>query len=444
MHLLDVCARQAADVIENAWLYAQINGQQRRTDDFLAVLAHELRNPLAPIRNAVKVMQAAPVDESHRQWATHIIDRQVRHLSRLVDDLLDLQRLNAGKLELRKAPIEVTAVVDAALEASRPLIESRGQHLSVQLAPDAVQLDGDLTRLAQVVADLLDNAAKFTPPGGSIKVSTERNAQDVLIRVTDSGIGIPAEQLSRIFRMFAQSRPIGRDAPGEYAQGGLGVGLTLAKQLIELHGGAITAASAGINRGSEFVVRLPALKERAALDAPQADAAAAPTATGLRVLIVDDNRDSAASLALMLRLMGNEVRTGHDGSEAVTLAEAFHPDAVLLDIGLPVISGHEAARRIRASAGGGACKLIAITGWGQDSDRKRSLDAGFDHHLVKPVEVAELVEILSRIRPGAGVQQHVAPDRPDRKRRHAATADQQGSAPPRRAERRRPTTGRLP
>jgi PAS domain S-box-containing protein len=434
MHLLDVCARQAADVIENAWLYAEINEQRKRKDDFLAVLAHELRNPLAPIRNAVAVMQTANIDEGHRQWATRIVDRQVRHLARLVDDLLDLQRLNAGKLELRKAPIDVGAVVEAALESSRPLIESRGQQLSVELPAEPIQLDGDLTRLAQVVADLLDNAAKFTPHGGSIAVSTQRSGEDALIRVKDSGIGIPAGQLAKIFEMFAQPQLAGGLAPGEYAQGGLGVGLTLAKQLVELHGGAISAASEGVNRGSEFVIRLPALSQAAA--SPQPTDAAAPAASGLRILIVDDNRDSAASLALMLRLMGNEVHTGHDGREAVTQAETFRPDVVLLDIGLPVLSGHEAARRIRASASGSTCTLIAITGWGQDSDRTRSLEAGFDYHLVKPVEVAELLEILNRVRaqPGATHAQ------PERKRRHVSGSEAHAGTP-RAAARSRPTTG---
>jgi signal transduction histidine kinase/DNA-binding NarL/FixJ family response regulator len=436
MHLLDVCARQAADVIENAWLYSQINEQQRRKDEFLAVLAHELRNPLAPIRNAVQVMQSPSVEESHRVWATRIIDRQVRHMARLVDDLLDLQRLNAGKLELRKVPTDASAVVDAALEASRPLIESRGQHLSVQMPPEPIQLDADLTRLAQVIADLLDNAAKFTPHGGSIAVATERRGEDVLICVKDTGIGIPAEQLSRIFQMFAQSEPVAPHVDGEYSHAGLGVGLTLAKQLVELHGGAITAHSEGVNRGSEFVVRLPALS-RAAASRYDVNVSAPASPAGLRILIVDDNRDSASSLALMLRLMGNEVRTGHDGREAVTLAEAFHPDAVLLDIGLPVISGHEAARQIRASAWGRACTLIAITGWGQDSDRTRSLEAGLDHHLVKPVDVGRLLEILNTVRPQPPAP-HAGGEK--RKRRHARAGETQSGAHPSAAERKRATT----
>ncbi len=390
-HLLDLCARQAADIIENAQLYAQINEQQRRKDEFLAVLAHELRNPLAPIGNAVQVLQAPHVQEQHRDWAARVIDRQVRHLARLVDDLLDLQRITNGKLDLRRTRIDVSAVVEAALEASRPLIASRGHQLVLELSAEPIHVDGDLTRLAQVVADLLDNAAKFTVHGGTIVVRTERCGTDAVIRVGDNGIGIPPEQLSRIFQMFEQSRP-----PLDPGQGGLGVGLTLAKRLVELHDGAITAHSEGINRGSEFVVRLPAREPERPVQ--MGDSATATAPSGLRILIVDDNRDSAASLALLLRLMGNDVRTGHDGREAVTQAEEFHPDAILLDIGLPVLSGFEAARQIRAGSCGGDCVLVAITGWGQDSDRTRSREAGFDHHLVKPVDVARLLEILHGVR----------------------------------------------
>jgi signal transduction histidine kinase/DNA-binding NarL/FixJ family response regulator len=415
-HLLDLCARQAADFIENARLYAQLNEQQKRKDEFLAVLAHELRNPLAPIRNAAQLLQAAQVKDEHRLWAASTVDRQVRHMARLVDDLLDLQRITHGKLELRKAPVAVADVVHAAVESSRPLIDSRGQHLHLDLAREPIHVDGDLTRLAQVVADLLDNAAKFTPPGGAITVRTRRAGNTALIRVRDTGIGIAPEQLSTIFQEFGRPQP-----PADYANGCIGVGLTLAKRLIELHDGALSAASDGVNRGSEFTVRLPVREQAPA--PPRRNDVGAPA--GLRIVVVDDNRDSATSLALMLRLMGNEVRTGHDGREAVALAEAFRPDAVLLDIGLPVMSGYDAARAIRASSAG-TCVLVAITGWGQESDLARSREAGFDHHLVKPVDIARLLEILESAR-GAGTpaQHHaVAP----KQHRHARDGGKAGRA----------------
>jgi signal transduction histidine kinase/CheY-like chemotaxis protein len=422
MHLLDLCARQAADFIENARLYAEINEQHKRKDEFLAVLAHELRNPLAPIQNAARVLQAPQVEDGHRLWAAGTVDRQVRHMARLVDDLIDLQRITNGKLELRKAPIEVSDIVYAAVEASRPLIDSRGQVLLLELSREPIYLDGDLTRLAQVVADLLDNAAKFTPHGGTITVRTERVRAEAMIRVADTGIGIAPDQLTTIFQMFAQPQPA-----VDYANGGLGVGLTLAKRLVELHGGAIQAASAGINRGSEFTVRLPA-REQAPAPARRRETAPAPS--GLRIVIVDDNRDSANSLAMLLRLMGNDVRTGHDGREAVTLAEAFRPDAVLLDLGLPVISGYEAARQIRERTGATGCMLVAITGWGQASDRERSREAGFDHHLVKPVDVPRLLEILAAARPAAPGHPREPLHRHPREAARKSGGGQRRTAPP--------------
>jgi signal transduction histidine kinase/DNA-binding NarL/FixJ family response regulator len=422
MHLLDLCARQAADFIENARLYAQVNEQQRRKDEFLAVLAHELRNPLAPIQNAAQVLQAPRVEDDHRLWAASTVDRQVRHMARLVDDLLDLQRISHGRLELRRAPIDVADVVHAAVESSRPLIDSRGQALHLDLTSEPIHVDGDLTRLAQALADLLDNAAKFTPPGGAITVQTRRVDGQVLIRVRDTGIGIAADQLATIFQEFGRPQP-----PAAYAYGCIGVGLTLAKRLVELHHGALSAMSEGINRGSEFTVHLPLREPPAA--APVRPAVAAPA--GLRIVVVDDNRDSATSLALMLRLMGNDVRTGHDGREAVALAEAFRPDAVLLDIGLPVLSGYEAARQIRAGAAG-RCVLVAITGWGQESDLARSREAGFDHHLVKPADIARLLEILESAR-SAGAPTHQPPALAA-KRRHAReggkTGRRRGHRPP--------------
>jgi len=412
--LIDISDRRRMEEALQA-AYAERDAQQKRKDEFLAVLAHELRNPLAPIGNAVQVLHTPGAQDTDRQWAAAVIDRQVRHMARLVDDLLDLQRITRGKLDLRKGLIDLRDIVAAALEASRPLIESRSQQLVLELTPEPIRLDGDLTRLAQVLADLLDNAAKFTPHGGSIAVRTERHAEEALIRVRDTGIGIAPEQLSCIFQMFARSQPA-----TEHADGGLGVGLTLAKRLVELHGGAISAHSDGIGRGSEFVVRLPARQAELAQTQPVAASHARDAPSGLRIVIVDDNRDSAESLQLMLELMGNEVRTGHDGAEAVELVEAFHPHAVLLDIGLPVISGYEAAKRIRALAGSANCMLVAITGWGQDSDRERSREAGFDHHLVKPVDAAQLLGILGTAQPRARAARPSA----KKKHRHPHMAEQ--------------------
>jgi PAS domain S-box-containing protein len=392
-YLLDLCARQAVDSIENARLIAQVREADRRKDEFLATLAHELRNPLAPIQNAVHILRHHGPSDPALQWSRDVIDRQVRQMSRLVDDLLDLSRITTGKLDLRTARITMAEVLHAAVETSRPLIEASGHELITNAPTEPMELDGDLTRLAQVVANLLNNAAKYTEHGGRIWLSAERQGSDAVISVRDSGIGIPVDMLPHIFDMFAQ---------GAHAfnrcQGGLGIGLTLVKRLVEMHGGSITARSDGPGTGSEFIVRLPALIGRPQSERTLDDnGEVIDRAMGLRILVVDDNCDAAASLGMLLRIMGNDVRTAYDGDAAFALAETFRPHVAVLDIGLPKSNGYEVARHIREQRWGRSMVLIAATGWGQAADRERSRTAGFDHHLVKPVDPAALLRLLAEL-----------------------------------------------
>ena len=345
----DLAAR-AVISIENASLLATLKESDRRKDEFLAMLAHELRNPLAPIRNAVQILRLKGPFLPELQWARDVIDRQVQQMTRLVDDLLDVSRITRGKIELRKERIELVTVVKSAVEASRPLIEKQGHELTVLIPPEPIHLEADLTRLSQVLLNLLDNAAKYTDRGGRIWLTAERQNEQVLIRVKDTGIGIPPEMLPRIFEMFTQVDP-----SLERSQSGLGIGLMLVQRLVEMHGGTVEAHSAGPGMGSEFVLRLPVaaeVKERE----PQEEAAYGQTASipsTRRILVVDDNEDSADSVAILLRTMGNEVHIAHDGLEAVRAAAAFQPDVVLLDLGLPKLNGFEAASRIRKQPGGG-------------------------------------------------------------------------------------------
>ncbi len=386
-------AHRAVIAIENASLLATLKEADRRKDEFLAMLAHELRNPLAPIRNAVQIFRGKGPPVPELQWATEVIGRQVHQLTRLVDDLLDVSRITRGKIELRKERIELAAVVNVAVEASRPLIEKWSHELIVTIPPQPIYLDADPTRLAQVLQNLLNNAAKYMDQGGRIGVTAQRQDEQVLLRVKDTGIGIPPEMLPRIFDMFMQV-----DHSLERAEGGLGIGLTLVKRLIEMHGGTIEAHSEGAGKGSEFIVRLPVAVESTRPQGTADDKAVAPAAR--RILIVDDNRDAADSLGMLLRMMGNEVHTAHDGLAAVGAAAAFQPDLVVLDLGLPKLNGFEAARRIRAQEGGAKMVLIALTGWGQEEDRRRSKEAGFDHHLTKPIDFNDLQKILAETEPG--------------------------------------------
>jgi signal transduction histidine kinase len=360
-------------------------------DEFLAVLAHELRNPLAPIRSAVQILRHEGAPTAELRSARDVIDRQVGQMTHLIDDLLDVSRISHGRIELRRERVELTEVVRSALEATRPLIESSGHRLDVELPLEPIPLEGDPTRLAQVFSNLLNNAAKYTEPGGHIRLAAERVDHHVRVRVTDSGIGISPAQLPNLFKMFTQG-----EHSLERAQGGLGIGLGLARSLVEMHGGIIEASSAGPGSGSEFVVSLPIATEAPPAEEPALDSSARADAAHLRVLVVDDNQDAADSLSTLLQLMGHEVRTAYDGLEAVTAAGSFAPDLVLLDIGLPKLNGYEAARRIREQPGGRDMTLIAVTGWGQDEDQRRSREAGFNLHITKPLDPAILERLLVR------------------------------------------------
>lgn len=359
----------------------------RRKDEFLATLAHELRNPLAPIRNATAILKLAQDNPVACARATDVIERQTTQLVRLVDDLLDLSRVNSGKMELRCERIELAAVIHQALETCSVMIESAGQTLTVELPQEPIYLDADPVRLAQVVSNLLNNACKFAKKGGQISLIVERQDNRVVIRVKDSGIGIPADKLAFIFEMFSQV-----DQSLERTHSGLGIGLTLSKRLVELHNGSIEAFSDGLDQGSEFVVRLPiTLYQTAPVKAPTV---VNRPDTRKRILIVDDNRDSAASMAEVLTLNGNETFLAHDGEQAVAAAEAHRPEVILLDIGLPKLNGFDACRRIRENPWAENILIIALTGWGQQEDRRKSAAAGFDNHLVKPVDLAELMHLV--------------------------------------------------
>jgi signal transduction histidine kinase/ActR/RegA family two-component response regulator len=363
----------------------------RRKDEFLATLAHELRNPLAPISNAAQLLHYRMPADSPLQRASDVIERQIRHLARLVEDLLDVSRITRGKIELRRSPVDLAAVVLNAVETSQPLITDRGHEFTLELPPEPLPLDADPVRLAQVLANLLNNAAKYTPRGGRISLTAAREGGIVVIRVKDSGIGIAADVLPKIFDMFIQA-----DNRLERATGGLGIGLTLVKHFVEMHGGTVEAMSAGPSLGSEFVVRLPlmASSHAAAIAVDTSDDTPAQPRLGLRILVVDDNHDSAESMRSLLEILGNDVVTANEGRQALQSIAQRKPDVALLDIGMPKMNGYEVARRIRGESYGDDILLIAMTGWGQEEDRLRSRSAGFDHHLVKPVDLVELKRLL--------------------------------------------------
>jgi len=369
-----------------------LRAADRRKDEFLATLAHELRNPLAPLRNALAILKLAGNDPDKAQQAREMMERQLSQMVRLVDDLLDVSRITTGKLSLRKELVELGGIVRSAVDTARPFIDARHHVLEVTLPPRPVMLAADPTRLAQVFSNLLNNAAKFTPLHGRIGLAVERDGGDVVVKVTDNGIGIDVDQLPTVFEMFAQV-----DQSLERTQAGLGVGLTLARRLTELHGGSLAASSGGPGKGSTFTVRLPLADATAAAEHRPAQDASNGATAGHRVLVVDDNQDFANSLALILRTMDNDVRVAHDGVTALELARQFHPDIGFLDIGLPRLNGYDLARRLRDGDGTAAMTLVAITGWGQEKDRRKAFECGFDHHLVKPVETAHVLEILGRI-----------------------------------------------
>jgi PAS domain S-box-containing protein len=386
----DVTEREVADRERRA-AEESLREADRRKDVFLATLAHELRNPLAPIGNALQIMRMSADSAAHDN-ARGMIERQLRQLVHLVDDLLDVSRISQGKVELRRERIELAAVIANAIETSRPVIDA-GRH-DLVLAPGAgpeIVVDGDMTRLTQVVANLLNNAAKYTPSGGRITVAARRQGEQAVISVADTGIGIPVDRLPDVFEMFAQV-----DRSSTRSQGGLGIGLALVKRLVEMHGGTVSAASEGPGRGSRFEVRLPAQPAGSARRADSApDQRRTAAAHGARILVADDNRDSADSMAAMLSLMGFETAVAYDGDEALQVASELRPHAAILDIGMPRLSGDEVARRLRAGEQSRDMMLIALSGWGRDDDRRRTSEAGFDHHLVKPLDIDALVELLA-------------------------------------------------
>jgi PAS domain S-box-containing protein len=394
-----------SDEKEKAALVAAREALQRadrQKDEFLATLAHELRNPLAPIRNTVSLLQSRLQPGSEALLGVEVIGRQVEHMALLLEDLLDVSQLTRGAMALRKEPVLLQRVVDLAIETSSPVISAAGHELVVALPGRPLVLEADVLRLSQAIANVLNNAAKYTDRGGRIALEAESGDDGfVRVRIRDTGIGISPEALGTIFDLFSQATPA-----LERSQGGLGIGLSLVRGLVELHGGTIEARSRGLGKGSEFVIRLPLAPAGEAESPRVRERAASAGALSLRILVADDNQDSAESLALLLTMMGHDVRTELDGAQAVETARAFQPQVVLLDLGMPRLNGYEAARRIRALPGGDEVVLIAQTGWSQPEDRRRSQEAGFDHHVVKPIPSGSLEKLLAPRRPGAVPPSH--------------------------------------
>jgi CheY-like chemotaxis protein len=372
----------------------ELTDADQKKNEFLAMLAHELRNPLAPMRNAVHILRASGGDGEILAQVQGIMDRQLRQMVRLVDDLLDVSRISRGKIELRLERLDVGQVIEEALETSRPIIHEEKHELTVSVLSPPMHIIGDSTRLAQVLSNLLNNSTKYTPVAGHIWLTVEQDGEQVVIRVRDNGIGIPANMLPNIFEMFTQA-----DRSLHRALGGLGIGLTLARRLVEMHGGAITAHSDGEGKGSEFVVRLPLARDEAissTLERPDCGELVEPRRPR-RVLVVDDNKDSAESLGMLLRGLGNVVDTAYDGPKALEAARRFRPEIVLLDIGLPGMNGYDVARHMRTMPETRDVILVAQTGWGQEDDIDRSKEAGFDDHLVKPLDVTDLQRVLATL-----------------------------------------------
>jgi PAS domain S-box-containing protein len=370
-------------------LAADLSLADQRKNEFLATLAHELRNPLAPISNMIEVVKRAGNNGELLKQAHETIERQLAQMVRLVDDLLDLNRITHDRLELRRSDVELATVIEQAVEVARPLIDAADQKLTIDLPDDEIYLNADQARLAQVFGNLLNNSCKYTRPNGAISLSARRNGDDeVLVSVRDNGAGIPADKLDRIFDMFMQV-----DRSSDRSQDGLGIGLTLVKRLVEMHGGSIEVHSAGEEQGSEFVVHLPIISKPAAASTPVSHVVP-ESSSQCRILIVDDNRDSADSLAMLFEITGNQTYLAHDGVEALESIEKYRPEVVLLDIGLPKLDGHEVCRRVREQPWGKDIRIIALTGWGQEDDRRKSEEAGFNGHLVKPVDYDKLLALL--------------------------------------------------
>jgi signal transduction histidine kinase/ActR/RegA family two-component response regulator len=397
--LLVILARQAADLIERRRSADALRDADRRKDEFLVTLAHELRNPLAPIRSAVDLMKRSPLPGAEEvRWARDILDRQAALMTRLLDDLLDVGRIARDKLELRTSRVDVGSLIREAVDMNRSLVDEFGHRLTVTVPTEPMCLDADPVRLTQVFSNILNNACRYTPSGGGIAVIAERVEDNAVVRMRDTGIGIPRDRLQNIFDMFSQV-----DRSLERSQRGLGIGLHLVKRLVEMHGGEATAQSDGLGKGSEITVKLPLATDPLPAGAPPAPSALELTQVpARRILVVDDNIDAAQSLAMLLEVCGHETHMAHDGPDAVDAAERLRPDVILLDIGLPKMNGFEACRQIRQRPWSKDVVIIALTGWGQDVDRQRSRESGFDHHVVKPVEHEMLVKLLgSGQSPGA-------------------------------------------
>jgi len=394
LRTFDILARQVADLIERKQFEDRLCMEAQRKDEFLATLAHELRNPLAPIRNAAQVLAKPGIPDQTISWCQVVIERQVAHMARLLDDLLDVSRISRNRLALAKARVTLDSVIESAIETSRPVIDAARHALIVTLPRDPVYLDADLVRLAQVFSNLLNNAAKYTPNGGEIRLTAQMRDEmpdEITVCVKDNGTGIAEDVLPRLFQMFSQA-----ESSSMATRDGLGIGLALAKAFVELHGGTVSVHSEGRGRGSEFLVRLPILVATASR--PESQRTSGENDTTLvrprRILIVDDNRDAADTLGALLQLDGVEAVIARDGPEAIEKATAFCPEVIILDIGLPEMDGYEVCRRIRETQWGGSVVVLALSGWGQQQDYRKSHEAGFDGHLVKPVDIAELKRSL--------------------------------------------------
>jgi signal transduction histidine kinase/ActR/RegA family two-component response regulator len=371
---------------------ARLLDAHRRKDEFLATLAHELRNPLAPLRSAVELIRHGAVTPAKLEWAAGMMERQVRSLVRLIDDLMDVSRINRGKIELKREPLALNDVLAEVVETVRPSIDESRHELAVLMPDRQVVVDADRTRLAQALLNLLNNAVKYTDPGGRIELGVLVEKGNAVITIRDTGIGIAPEDLEEVFQMFSQV-----ESALTRSRGGLGIGLSLTRRLIEMHGGTVRASSDGVGQGSRFQISLPLSAASAPARASQGAEALEPAQVGLRILVADDNEDGASALAALLEVMGHTVRLVGDGEAAVRETTAWNPEVALLDIGMPRMNGFDACRRIRTQPGGAERTLIALTGWGQPQDVRRSAEAGFDRHLVKPIEIEALSTVLAAV-----------------------------------------------
>jgi len=386
-------SKVARDITDRTHAEAARVEADRRKDQFIALLAHELRNPLAPLRNGLQVIKLAGHDPKAVAQAGEMMDRQLEHMVRLIDDLLDISRITQNKMELRRCRVSLADVIGNAVETVRPPIEKAGHQFTVSLPEEEIFLDADLTRLAQVFGNLLTNSTKFTSSGGQIWLTAQRQGDDVVVSVRDTGIGIPAESLPNIFDMFSQ---VGRSV--DPSAGGLGIGLALVKALVEMHGGSVLAASEGPGTGTTFTIRIPILREATSPPEEPAGPGANPaTGSRRRVLVADDSHDSATSMGMLLKLLGNDVQIAHDGAEAVKVADAFRPEVILMDLGMPELNGYQATQRIRQYPWGQGIIIVALSGWGQERDRIQSREAGCDGHLVKPVTLPDLENLLKEL-----------------------------------------------